>query len=166
MGIKRDLLKDKLFDTRSYATLYINKEDEERVRNEQMGILIDLICDDRYKSGLTELYAFLKKESKAVDLLIKAISEAKGNKQKLVATCWEADLEVDRHLSLFTGIVIDDDLPIALEAFTTIENMKGATPLPEIELCIKEAMESYPEHADTPKGQLIADLIEVLRKWQ
>jgi hypothetical protein len=166
MSIKRDLLKDKLFDTRSYATLYINKEDEERVRNEQMGILIDLICDDRYKSGLIELYAFLKKENKAVDLLIKAISEAKGNKQKLVAACWEADLDVDRHLSLFTGIVIDDDLPIALEAFTTIENMKGASPAPEIELCIKEAMESYPEHADTPKGQLIADLIEVLRKWQ
>jgi len=166
MSIKRDLLKNKLFDTRSYATLYINKEDEERVRNEQMGILIDLICDDKHIGGRTELFNFLKKENKAVDLLIKAIGEAKGNKQKLVAACWEADLDCDRYLPLFTGIVIDDDLPIALEAFTTIENMKGASPVPEIELCIKEAMESYPEHADTPKGQLIADLIEVLRKWQ
>src|SRR6185312_2652232 len=166
MSIKRDLLKDKLFDTRSYATLYINKEDEEKVRREQMETLVELICDPRYKGGLTELFNFLKKENKAADLLFKAISVATKDKQKLVAACWEADLDCDKHLTLFTEIVIDDELPVAMEAFTTIENMRGASPAPEIELCIKEAMESYPEHADTPKGQLITDLIEVLRKWQ
>jgi hypothetical protein len=166
MAIKRDILVDKLYDTRLFKTVFINKEEEERVRHEQMDILVELICDDRHKSGRNELYKFLKKESQAVDLLIRAIGEAKADKQKLVAACWEADLDCDRHLSFFTDLVLNEELNVAMEALTTIENMKGHTPAPEIDLCMKEAMEIYPEYEASPKGQLIADLIEVLRKWQ
>lgn len=166
MGIKRDLLKDKLFDTKLFNTVFINQEDEDRVRREQMGTLIELICDEKHKGSQIELFKFLKKERKAVDLLITAISEAKEDKKKLVAACWEADVDCDRHLPFFTSLVLEEELPIALEALTTIENMKGATPAPEIELCMKEAMETYPQFEASPKGQLIADLIEVLRKWQ
>ncbi len=166
MAIKRDILIDKFFDAKLYNTLFLNKEDEERVRREQMGVLIELICDDKHKGARTELFNFLKKERKAVDLLIKAISEVTRDKKKLIAACWEADLDCDRHLAFFNSLVLDEDLDIAMEALTTIENMKGHSPEPEIELCLKEAMEIYPEYEASPKGQLIADLIEVLRKWQ
>lgn len=165
MGIKRDLLKDKLFDAKLYNTVFLNKEDEQRVRKEQMGILVDLLTDEKHKSSQTEVFNLLKKERKAVDLLITAISEAK-DKKKLVAACWEADIDCDRYLPFFTNLVLEEELPVALEAFTTIENMRGTTSPPEIELCMKEAMEIYPEFEASPKGQLIADFIELLRKWQ
>ena len=166
MSIKRDLMKEKLFDPKLYNTLFINKEDEERVRREQMAVLAELICDDKHKAQQTDVYNLMKREKKAVDLLIRAIGETKENRKKLVGACWEANIDCDRHLSFFTNIVLTDDLSVAVEALTTIENMSGKTPAEEITACMKKAMESYKTQADTPKGQIIADLIEVLRKWQ
>lgn len=166
MSIKRDLLKEKLFDPKLYNTLFINKEDEERVRREQMDVLAELLCDDKHKGAQTEVYNLLKKEKKAVDLLIRIIGEAQDHKKKLVASCWEANIDVDRYLPFFTDIVLNDDLSIAMEALTTIENMGGKSGAEEIAASLSKAMESYKVQADTPKGQLISDLIEILRKWQ
>jgi len=166
MAIKRDLLKDKLLDQRSYNTIFINIEDEARVRNEQMEILVELLCDDRHKAGLTEVFNFMKKEKKTVDLLIKAIGEAKGDKKRLVAVCWEAGIDCDRYLPFFTDIVIHDDLVIAMEAFTTIENMSGKSDPKDIEASLAKAGAAYNTEQNETKKHIISDLIEVLRKWQ
>ena len=166
MSIKRDLMKEKLFDPKLFNTLYINKADEDNVRAEQMEVLVELLCDPKHKGAQTEVFNLLKREPKAVDLLIKAIGEAKGDKKKLIATCWEANIDVDRHLPFFTDIVLNDDISVSMEALTTIENMSGKSPAEEIASSLSKAMESYKAQANTPKGQLIADLIEVLRKWQ
>lgn len=166
MALRRDLLKEKLLNPKLFNTVYINIEDEKRERQEQMETLIELLCDERNKGSQTQVFDFLKREKKAVDLLMTAISEAKGDKKKLVATCWEADIDCDRYLTLFTDIVLNDELTIAMEALTTIENMRGHSPQPEIASLLAKAMERYPKEAGTPKGQLINDLIEVLRGWQ
>ena len=165
MAIKRDLLKDKLLDKRSYNTVYISIADEERVRKEQMDILVELLCDDRNKGTQTEVYNFMKKEPITVDLLIKAIGESKADKQKLVAACWESGVDCDRYLSFFTDIIIHNDILIALEAFTTIENMTGKTEPSEIQLSLAKAGAAYNKETDTVKKQLLADLTELIRKW-
>lgn len=166
MALKRDLLKEKLLNPRLFNTVYINIEDEKRERQEQMETLIELLCDERNKSSQTQVFDFLKREKKAVDLLMTAISEAKGDKKKLVATCWEADVDCDNYLPLLTDIVLNDELMIAMEALTTIENMRGHSPQAQIASSLAKAMEAYPKEANTPKGQLITDMIEVLRGWQ
>ena len=163
MSIKRDLLKDKLLNSKSFNTVFIVREDEERVRQEQMEILIELLCDERHKAGKGEVYNFLKKEKKAVDLLIKAISEAKGDKRTLIAACWEADLDCDRYVSFFTDIVLNDNLAIAIEAFTTIEHMRSIS-AGEAEMLLEKVREA-PKQTDHAKDAIINDLVEVLRKW-
>lgn len=164
MSIKRDLLKEKLLNSKSFNTVFIIKEDEEKVRREQMEILIELLCDEKHKGGKGEVFNFLKKEKKAVDLLIKAISEAKGDKKTLIMVCWEADLDCDRHLALFTDIVLNDNFAVAIEAFTTIENMRSISS-GEAEMMLEKIKEA-PKQADLSKDALINDLVEVLRKWQ
>lgn len=167
MALKRDLLKEKLLDPKAYNTVYINIADENKAKKEQTGILIELICDDRHKSDRNQVLAFLKKEPKAVDLLMTAIREAgPENKKKLLTACWEADLDCTPNINMFVEIVMNDDFPIAMEALTSIENMHGHITETHAEELLNRIMEIYPAQADTQKGHLLADLIELLRKWQ
>lgn len=167
MPLNRDLLKDKLLDPKAFNTVYINIEDENKARKEQTDILIELICDDRHKSDRVRILAFLKKEPKAADLLMTAISEAGPvDKRKLLTACWEADLDCTPYLEMFADIVMKEDFPIAMEALTSIENMHGLISTTQAERILNKTMEVYPAQADSPKGHLLADLIELLRKWQ
>lgn len=162
MSIKRDLLKEKLLNSKSFNTVYLVREDEDRVRQEQMEILIELLCDDRHKATKGEVYNFLKKEKKAVALLIKAISEATVDKKRLIATCWEADLDCDRFLPFFTDITLKDQFEVALEAFTVIENMKKITP-PDATAMLEKVNSSLPEVSDPGHKLLAADLAAFLK---
>lgn len=167
MPLKKDLLKDKLLDPKAYNTVFISAEDENKAKKEQMDILIELICDERHKSDRTEVLAFLKKEPKAADLLMNAIDGSKPeNKKKLLTACWEADLDCTPNIDMFVEIVLKNDFPIAMEALTSIENMHGLISTARAEELLNRIMEIYPAQADTPKGHLLADLIELLRKWQ
>lgn len=167
MPLNRDLLKNKLLDPKAYNTVFISIEDENKAKKEQMDILIELICDDRHKSDRNQVLAFLGKEPKVADLLMTAIREAEPeNKKKLLIACWEADLDCTPQIDMFVNIVMNDEFPIALEALTSIENMHGAVTTAQAEALLNQIMEVYPAQADTPKGHLLADLIELLRKWQ
>jgi hypothetical protein len=167
MSLNRDLLKNKLLDPKAFNTVFISVEDENKAKKEQMDILIELICDERHKSDRNQILAFLGKEPKAAELLMIAISEAASeNKKKLLTACWEADLDCTPSINMFTEIVINDDFPIAIEALTSIENMHGTIVPAQAEALLNRIMEIYPAQADTPKGHLLADLIELLRKWQ
>jgi hypothetical protein len=164
MSIKRDLMKDKLLDPKSFNTVYISIEDENQVRQEQMETLIELLCDTKYKSSQGQIYNFLKKEPKAVDLLIRAIDEAKGDKKRLIEVCWEADLDCSRHLALFTGIVLNDEFQIALEAMTVIEHMSPDIAVTPVAPLIDKVRAKYT--SSDPKAALYMDLMELLRRWE
>jgi hypothetical protein len=164
MALKRDLLKDKLMDPKSFNTLYIRVEDERAAREEQMETLVELLCDTKYKSSQGQIYNFLKKEPKAVDLLMRAIEEAKGDKKRLVEVCWEADLDCNRHLGLFTDVVLNDEFQTALEAMTVIEHMSPDVAVTPVAPLIDKVRASY--SADSPKAALYMDLMELLRRWE
>jgi len=167
MPLNRDLLKERLLDPKAYNTVYISVADENKAKKEQMDILIELLCDDRHKPDRNQVFPFLKREPKAVDLLMTAIREAGPvNKKILLTACWEADLDCTPHLEMFADIVMKEDFPIAMEALTSIENMHGVISTQQAESILNRIMEIYPPIADTPKGHLLADLIELLRKWQ
>jgi len=166
MAIKRDLLVDKLFDPRQYTTLYISKEDEIKAENDQVDTITELLCDPKHKGARGEIFNFLKKEPRAVDVLIKAIALAKGDKRTLTAVCWEADLDCARHLSFFVNMVINDSFEEALEAFTVIENITGQiTPQLATDL-ITKVKEAYKAQSDSPKATLLVDTVELLHRWE
>jgi hypothetical protein len=167
MPLKRDLLKERLLDPKAYNTVYISLADENKAKKEQTDIIIELICDDRHKADRVQVLAFIKKEPKAAELLMTAIQEAGPvERKKLLTACWEADLDCTPYLDMFADIVMKDDFPIAMEALTSIENMHGVISTAQAEQILNRIMEIYPQQADTPKGHLLADLIELLRKWQ
>jgi hypothetical protein len=164
MALKRDLLKEKLLDPKSFNTMYISIEDENKVRQEQMETLIELLCDTKYKSSQGQIYNFLKKEPKAVDLLMRAIEEAAGDKKRLVEVCWEADLDCNRHLGLFTDIVLNDEFQTALEAMTVIEHMSPDVPVEPIAPLVDKVRAKY--SSSDLKAALYMDLMELLRRWE
>lgn len=167
MPLKRDLLKEKLFDPKAYNTVFISLEDENKVKREQMEILIELLCDDSYKSSKNQVLAFLRKEPRAAELLMSAIKEAAPeNKKKLLTASWEAGLDCTPQIDMFTDIVMKDGFPVAMEALTVIENMHGDIPKTKAGELLNRIMEIYPAQADTSKGHLLADLVDLLRKWQ
>lgn len=164
MAIKKDLMRDKLFDPKAYNTVYINQEDENKVRTEQMEILIELLCDERYKDGREQVFKFLKKEPKAVELLIRAIREATGDKKRLVAVCWEGNIDCHEYASFFTDIVIKDEFEIALEAFTVLEQITGEVPAEQIKSLTERVKAAYSQN--DPKAALYMDLVELFARWQ
>jgi hypothetical protein len=165
MSIKRDLLKEKLLDPKQYSTVYISKVEEERAAREQIDTLVELLTDDKHKSSKAEVFNFMKKEKKAVDLLVRAIGEAKENKSKLIATCWEADLDCDRYVALFTGLTLSEDLGVAMEALTTVQNMRQVSNTEATQL-LEKIKQNMPKQVDSARESIIADLVETLRKWQ
>ena len=166
MSLNRDLLKNKFLDPKAYNTVFISAEDEIKANKEQAAILIELICDERHKSDRIQVLAFLKKEPKTVDLLMSAIKEAgPENRKKLLTACWEADIDCTPSIDMFVEIMLKDDFNIALEALTCIENMHSPITEEHAEALLNQVMETYPAQADTEKGHLLADLIELLRKW-
>ncbi len=151
------MLKEKLLNSKSFNTVFIVREDEERVRREQLEILVELLCDDRHKASKGEVFNFLKREKKAVDLLIRAISEAKRDKKRLLAACWEADLDCDRYISFFTDIILKDEFEVALEAFTVVENLKKIEPEQAMVLLAK-VNDALPSITDPGQKVLVSDL--------
>ncbi|MGP8217016.1 MAG: hypothetical protein ACLQQ4_15720 [Bacteroidia bacterium] len=165
MAIKRDILIDKLFDPRFYKTMYISKADEEKANAEHVEMLVELLCDTRYKASRQEIFNFLKKEPKAVELLLRAIAEAKGDKKVLVAACWESNIDCTPFLPFFTHIVIHDNFEVAMEALTVIEHITGEVNPQQANELIAKVKEGYTAQSETPKAALLLDLVELLRRW-
>jgi hypothetical protein len=166
MAIKRDLLVDKLFDPKQFTTLYIRKEDEIKAEKDQIETITELLCDPKHKAARGEIFHFLKKEPRSVDVLIKAIAEAKEDKKTLTAVCWEADLDCARHLAFFTNMIMNENFEVALEAFTVIEHITGEIAPQLATDLIAKVKEAYKAQSDTPKATLLVDTVELLHRWE
>jgi hypothetical protein len=166
MAIKRDILVDKLFDQKQFNTVYISKVDEDNAKSEQVEMITELLCDDRHKPSRTGVLNFIKKEPKAVELLLRAIAEATGDKQKLVAACWEGNIECTPFLTFFATLVVKEKFEVAMEALTVIEHMTGEVRPEVAKKLIEEVKEGYKPQADSPKAALLLDLVQLLHRWE
>jgi len=165
MAIKRELLVDKLIDKKFFNTVYISKADEEKANEDHVEALVELLCDTRYKSSRQEVYAFLKKEPKAVELLMRAIVEATGDKKTLVAACWESNIDFTPFLPFFTEVAINEDFEVTMEALTVIEQITGEVSPQLATQLINKVQAGYAAQANTPKAALLLDLVDLLSRW-
>ena len=78
-----------------------------------------------------------------------------------MACCWENGLDYSNYLSLFVGLLIDNEFAIAFEAYTVIMNLETRIDQKiidqEIDL-LERALSSAPEQ----KRQLMLDVIDFL----
>lgn len=124
--------------------------------------LLHLTQNPEIKSKITGLFANLK-ESDTIPLIIGAIQNQKyaPELKELVACCWENGLDYSNYLSLFVGLLIDNEFAIAFEAYTVIMNLETRIDQKiidqEIDL-LERALSSAPEQ----KRQLMLDVIDFL----
>lgn len=124
--------------------------------------LLHLTQNPEIKSKITGLFANLK-ESDTIPLIIGAIQNQKyaPELKELVACCWENGLDYSNYLSLFVGLLIDNEFAIAFEAYTVIMNLETRIDQKiidqEIDL-LEQALSSAPEQ----KRQLMLDVIDFL----
>ena len=116
----------KLFDEEEYSTLIIAREGFSKKDNTTADLLEGLL-----EKGITRQESeaiFLKlKESNSVELMVDAIKKAERIDEKtiLAAACWESCLDFTKHFLFFTEIACSDNLLLALEGLTVVENTEG-----------------------------------------
>jgi len=124
--------------------------------------LLHLSQNSEIKTKITDLFANLK-ESNAIPLIVEAIQNQKyaPELKELVACCWENGLDYSNYLSLFVGLLIDNEFEIAFEAYTVIMNLETRIDQKiidqEIDL-LEQALSSAPEQ----KRQLMLDVVDFL----
>lgn len=124
--------------------------------------LLHLTQNPEIKSKITGLFANLK-ESDTIPQIIEAIQNQKYSPElkELVACCWENGLDYSNYLSLFVGLLIDNEFEIAFEAYTVIMNLETRIDQQIIDQQIgllEQTLSSAPEQ----KRQLVLDVIDFL----
>jgi hypothetical protein len=155
----------KYFNSKEYATTIIGNSDDVTIpvtSEDKISKLISLLTDPANKEIREEALLTLKKE-KGGDLLLLAIAspKAKDVRHKLVAACWESEINFSKYLPFFILLALDDDYLTSLEAITTIENMEGPFQENDIANAIKKLKEAK-KTITSEKVVLLNDLIVTL----
>ena len=124
--------------------------------------LLHLTQNPEIKSKITSLFANLK-ESDAIPLIIEAIQNQKyaPDLQKLVSSCWENGMDYSKYLSLFVGLLIENDFRVAFEAYTVITNTITKIDQAKIDQEIDRLEKALPASVEE-KRALILDVIDFL----
>lgn len=114
------------------------------------------------KSKILNLFANLK-DSDATPLIIEAIQNQKyaPELKVLVSSCWENGLDYNNYLSLFIGLLIESDFPVAFEAYTVITNMTALIDQSKIEVEISR-LEQAITVTTSEKKALMLDMVDFL----
>lgn len=124
--------------------------------------LLHLTQNPEIKTKITDLFANLK-ESNAIPQIVEAIQNQKyaPELKELIACCWENGLDYSNYLSLFVGLMIDNEFEIAFEAYTVIMNLETRIDQKIIDQEI-DLLEQALSSASEQKRQLMLDVIDFL----
>ncbi|MES2593224.1 MAG: hypothetical protein V4608_15180 [Bacteroidota bacterium] len=156
---------EKYFDSKEYITQIIGRDndteaepaDENKITN-----LISLLTDPANKS-LKESTLLTLKTEKGHELLLVAIAspEGKAQRHKLVAACWESEINFSNYLPFFILLALDNDYLISLEAITVISTMEGPFNKDHVTEGIKK-VKAAKKDITTEKVVLLNDLVVTL----
>lgn len=169
-------LKD-YFNPKEYHTqvIGIDKEDEgviteestkkEVKQDDKIDSIISLLTDPEHKSVKEQTLLNLKNDKKG-DVLLLAIASPKSKevRNKLVAACWESEIDFSKYLPFFILLALDTDYLVSIEAMTVITTMEG----PFDEEKVKEGIEKVKTTQKSIKSEkvvLLNDLIDTLESF-
>ncbi len=124
--------------------------------------MLHLSSNPEIKSKITALFGTLK-ESDAIPMIIEAIRNQKYalELKELVASCWENGMDYSMYIPLFVDLLIENEIEIALEAYTVIMNTEQRIDQQIIDIEI-EKMEAILSAMTEQKRQLLLDVIDFL----
>lgn len=156
----------KYFDSKEYITQIIGKDNdseaEEPADENKISNLISLLTDPANKS-LKESTLLTLKAEKGHELLLVAIAspEAQAQRHKLVAACWESEINFSNYLPFFILLALDNDYLVSLEAITVISTMEGPFNKDHVTAGI-EKVKAAKKDITTEKVVLLNDLVVTL----
>ncbi len=156
----------KYFNTKEYITTIIGKDGElepATIDESKISTLISLLTDPVNKEVKEVTLLTLKKE-KGGDILLLAIAspKAKKDRHKLIAACWESEIDFSRYLSFFILLALDNDYLVSLEAITVISTMTGPFNNDALLEAIKK-VKAAQKNSLAEKGILLSDLVDTLQ---
>jgi hypothetical protein len=124
--------------------------------------LLHLSQNPEIKSKITDLFANLK-ESDTIPLIIEGIRNQKyaPELKSLISSCWENGMDYSKYIALFIDLLIENELEVALEAYTVIMNTETKIDQKIIDHEIKRIENALPS-ASEQKLQLLLDVIDFL----
>ena len=155
----------KYFDSKEYITTIIGKEGEEEpstIDESKISNLISLLTDPANKDLKEDALLTLKKE-KGGNLLLLSIAspKAKDVRHKLVAACWESEINFSHYFSFFVLLALDNDYLVSLEAITVISTMEGPFNNEDVKAAIQK-VKAAQKTITTEKIVLLNDLVDTL----
>jgi hypothetical protein len=158
----------KYFDAKQYITKIIGDDgevDATTVDESKVSTLISLLTDPANKELKEGALLTLKKE-KGGDLLLVAIAspKAKDVRHKLVAACWESEINFSHYLSFFILLALDNDYLVSLEAITVISTMEGPFKNDDVQEAINK-VKTAQKNITTEKLVLLNDLVDTLKTF-
>lgn len=141
------------------------KEIKTSTNSEYLPFVINSLLEAKSESIrelLAEYIYDLKLES-VKDHLITAINDPNNKSilSILVSSCWQNGISFKNHFELFTYLYINEDLIVAIEAYSVIENLLEDITLNEKDIIIKKLQKSIPEMDETKKSFTIS-LVDVI----
>ena len=163
----------KYFDSKEYLTKIIGVDadgsaplndgiDSSTIDESKISNLISLLTDPANKEFKEITLLTLKKE-KGGNILLLAIAspKAKNVRHKLVAACWESEINFSHFFSFFILLALDNNYLVSMEAITVISTMEG----PFNNEVVKEAIlkvKAAQQTSTNEKVVLLNDLIDTL----
>lgn len=155
----------KYFDSKEYITTIIGKDgelDAPKVDESKISNLISLLTDPANKDFKEVTLLTLKKENGGNVLLLAIASpKAKNSRHKLVAACWESEINFSHYFSFFILLAMDPDYLVSMEAITVISTMEGPFKNDDVREAIKK-VKAAQKNSATDKNVLLNDLIDTL----
>lgn len=152
------------FDEKKYRTIIVGKDGYKSA--DDLKDAIDAVGEDNLSSEEREEILRHLKASNPKKEMLKAIDATKSNekKAKLIAACWEIDMDCTDDFLFFVQLCCSDDFNVSLEALTVIENIDNAVKPEELSKArelVANAIKQQPENAD-----LLADLLKIIKGKQ
>jgi len=145
----------KLFNEEEYSTLIIARDGFSKKENGAADLLEGLLEKDITRQESEAIFLKLK-ESNSVELMVNAIKKAQRTEEKtiLAAACWESCLDFTKHFLFFAEMACNDNLLLALEGLTVVENCEGTID----EGTLTKALE-IAQNTKSKNAELVNDLI-------
>jgi hypothetical protein len=149
------------FDEKKYRTVIVGKQGIKN--NDDLVEAIEALADNKLTADEREEALKHLKASNPRQALLKAIDEAVSDEKRarLIAACWEIDMDCTKDFLFFVNQACSDDFNVALEALTVIENIEneiGDNELEEAKKIVSAKIKLKTENID-----LQVDLLQIIK---
>lgn len=157
----------KYFNPKDYNTMFVSTQGQFEPNEDRITVLVNLLTDPANKSLRHDVLGMLRSNAAtATTLIVEALQDplSEGKRDSLTAACWEADLNCSNHLVFFTGLMIEEDYLVALEAATVIENMQGPFVKEQVNESIR-MVNDYLGSNSTEKTSLLNEILPTIESF-